>query len=91
MKNKINRLLLVIRHACQIYRNLTLRRNLAKGDWRAEDMRALLKLLEREREELWVACWELETGRGSAARVAEEAADVSAFAAMIADNARATK
>ena len=88
MSAHISRAMLVIRHAWQMYRNLTLPRNLAKGDWRELSQQELLRLAMVEYEELFVACWELECGKGTAQRVAEEAADLSDFAAMIASNAR---
>ena len=88
MSAHISRALLVIRHAWQMYRNLTLPRNVAKGDWGDQTPHELLRLLMIEYEELFVALWELKSGKGTAQRVAEEAADLSAFAAMLADNAR---
>lgn len=86
--NLFKRLLLVFRHAWAMWRVLNAPKNRAKGDWRNNDPSDLLSLLDREREELFVACWELERGKGPAQRVKEEAADVSAFAAMVADVAR---
>lgn len=86
--NRIRRLILVIRHAWAMWQTLSLPKNAAKGDWRQEGVWDLLAKMDREREELCVACWQFEHGRGSARRVAEEAADVSAFAAMVADKVR---
>ena len=86
--NRLRRALLVLRHAYALWHTLNLPKNAAKGDWRQDDHFRLLHLLKREVEELSVALWEWETGRGSTKRVAEEAADVSAFAAMVADKAR---
>lgn len=91
MVNRVRRLILVIRHAWAMWRTLSLPKNAAKGDWRQEDHFRLLHLLKREVEELSVALWEWETGGGSAERVAEEVADVSAFAAMVADKAAQLK
>ena len=88
LKNRINRAILVIRHARAMWRALTNPKNERKGDWRGMDAPELLKLAQREQEELHVSCWELECGKGTAQRVEEEAADLSVFAAMIADNAR---
>ena len=88
LKNRINRALLVIRHARAMWRALTNPKNERKGDWRGKDPRELLELAYMEHDELFAACWELECGKGTAQRVEEEAADLSVFAAMIADNAR---
>jgi len=88
LKNRINRAILVIRHARAMWRALTLPKNEAKGDWQGKDAREMLELARKEYAELYTACWELECGKGTAQRVEEEAADLSVFAAMIADNAR---
>lgn len=88
MKNRINRLILVLRHALAMWRALDHPKNRRKGSWREDSPYALLRLLDREVEELWVSVWEFEHGKGTAARVEEEAADVGAFAAMVADRAR---
>ena len=66
-------------------------RNLAKGDWAAVSQQELLRLLMVEYEELYVEVYRADRGTGSASRVTEEAADLSDFAAMIADNARRAK
>ena len=88
LRNRINRALLVIRHARAMWRALTNPKNERKGDWRGESSLHLLKLTWAEYDELHTACWELECGKGTAQRAEEEAADLSVFAAMIADNAR---
>ncbi|QXE86004.1 hypothetical protein KP003_16815 [Geomonas nitrogeniifigens] len=88
MVNRIRRIILVIRHALALWHTLNLPKNAAKGDWRQQDHFHLLHLLKAEVEELAVALWEWETGKGMAQRVEEEAADVSAFAAMVADKAK---
>jgi hypothetical protein len=85
---RFRRLILAIRHAAAMYRALSLPKNRCKGHWGGISSRELLELAKREYEELFVACWELEHGKGTAERVAEEAADLSNFAAMIADNVR---
>lgn len=85
---KFQRLILVIRHAWQMWRQLSLPKNSSKGHWGHIGNREIMRLAQMEYEELFVACWELECGKGSAQRVAEEAADLSAFAAMAADIAR---
>ena len=87
--NRIRRALLVLRFALSMWKVLNLPKNASKGDWRIHSLRELLDLLEREREELFVACWQMECGKGGAQRVIEEAADLGAFAGFIADKARA--
>lgn len=84
----IVRLILTVRHAVQMWRNLSLAKNRSKGTWHDDSIYDLLRHAQVEMNELWTACWEFEHGGGSAQRVAEEAADVSAFTAMIADVAR---
>lgn len=86
--NRLRRLLLVLRHSYALWRTLNLPKNRCKGDWRNEDLRDLLELLRKEVSELEQSCWDYECGGGSSDRVAAEAADVSAFAAMVADKAR---
>ena len=88
LKNRINRAILVIRHARAMWRALTNPKNERKGDWRGESSLGLLWLTRKEYDELFAACWEFECGTVPAQRVEEEAADLSVFAAMIADNAR---
>jgi hypothetical protein len=88
MVNRVRRLILVLRHAYALWRTLSLPKNAAKGDWRVHSLRELLDLAQREYEELFTAAWELECGKGTAQRVIDEAADLGAFAAMIADKAR---
>lgn len=86
--NRIRRAILVIRHVLAIWQVLDAPKNRCKGDWRETDVRELLRLAEIEYQELFTACWDHERGQGTAKRVEEEAADLSAFAAMIADVAR---
>lgn len=86
--NRLRRLLLTLCHARAVWKALDAPKNRVKGDWRGDDIRDLLKALNREVEELTTACWHYECQGGEASRVKEEAADVSAFAAMIADVCR---
>lgn len=86
--NRLRRALLVLRFALSMWRTLSLPKNAAKGDWRVHSLRELLDLAQREYEEVFTAAWELECGKGTAQRVIDEAADLGAFAAMIADTAR---
>jgi len=87
----ISRLLIVVRHAWHMWRALALPKNSRKGGWNHMPAHELLHLLKRECEELQAACWELEHHGGAVENVVREAADISNFAAMIADNAKAAK
>lgn len=88
MKNKLRRAVLVIRHALAMWRALNKPKNAAKGDWQYIDHHMLFRLLKGEVSELHTALWDWNCGHGSAQRVAEEAADVGNYAAMIADITR---
>ncbi|CAK0755007.1 hypothetical protein CCP3SC15_2010003 [Gammaproteobacteria bacterium] len=83
----MSRFSLVLRHARAMYRNLSQPRNRQKGHWRKIPTHELLRLLRRELEELEAALWACEHG-GDPGQVEAEAADLSNFAAMLADNFR---
>jgi hypothetical protein len=74
-----------------MWRVLSLPKNRAKGSWQDIPPYTLLCLLEKEVAELKAALWQHDRvgGQRISRQVASEAADVSAFAAMIADNCRA--
>jgi len=91
LKNRINRAILVIRHARAMWRALTNPKNERKGNWRHIPPWDLMELARRELEELHTAAWDFEHGHGAAERVIEEAADLSAYASMLADYARRMK
>ena len=84
----IYRLILVIRHAAAMYRNLIRPRNLSKGGWHGSDIHELRRMMRREVEEFDAALWAHETDKGSWQDVVSEGADVSNFVAMISDRAK---
>ena len=86
--NRLNRLLLVIRHAYAMWQALNAPKNRSKGSWDHIEPHMLIRLAKGELEELHVALWQFGKGEAGADRVEEEAADLSAYAAMIADMAR---
>jgi hypothetical protein len=75
---------LVKEHSTAMMDTLLLPKNRRKGDWLGDDPFELLKLLEQEVRKLYAVVWQWEHG-GSPDRVRSEAADVSNFAAMVAD------
>lgn len=81
---------LVHQHSADMLNALTDPKNVAKGSWRYLSTEQLFQLLKREVEELQLALWQFSKGECGPERVGQEAADVSAFAAMIADVARNT-
>lgn len=87
----LSRLLLTLRHSYHLWRVLSAPRNRRKGHWRENSQQRLLFLAYQEMSELAEAVHAHQQGTGCAAHVASEAADVSAFVAMLADNARRGK
>lgn len=85
------RLLLVLCHARAMYRGLRQPKNRRKGGWQHLDSQYLLRRLQREVVELQAALWAYEDHGGDWRQVVSEAADVSNFAAMLADNAKRGK
>ena len=90
--NAIARTELVESHAAAMLTVLRLSKNAAKGHWRDIPVYDLLRLAEREFSELTAAVWTYNCRTNPTeehrARVVSEAADLSAFAAMIADNVK---
>lgn len=84
----INRLLLTLRHARAMWRVLSNPKNVRKGDWHMMQAMTLYRLAEIEMKELKHALWEFSHGECTIGHVESEAADVSAFVAMIADRCR---
>jgi hypothetical protein len=86
-----NREQLVADHSAAMLTALNLPKNQAKGDdWLTADPQRLLDLLNQEVRELEAVVWQWYHG-GSPAKVRSEAADVSNFAAMIADRCKEHK
>jgi len=91
-QNKIDdRLQLVVDHAYSMHKTLTLPKNAQKGGWKGMDTATLISLLDKEIEEFYAALWACDFHGGAPERVAEEASDMSNFAAMIVDNCRTTR
>lgn len=88
MPQIIRRLVLVLRHARAMWRVLSHPKNISKGGWDGLPAYDLLRLAEQEMEELRAAVWGYEQSAVGADRVESEAADVSAFVAMVADRCR---
>lgn len=82
----IQRLILVITHALCMWRVLSQPRNVAKGSWRGIGPRPLLERAREELAELEMEVWLWENGHlPGPSGIHGEAADVSAYVAMIAD------
>lgn len=88
MPQVIRRLLLTLRHAVAMWRVLSHPKNRNKGGWDHLTAYELLELADREMEELRSAVWGYEQCVVGPDRVESEAADVSAFVAMVADRCR---
>lgn len=85
----IERTLLVLRHALRMWRVLNSPRNRAKGSWRGMTPRQLLEAAQEEMRELEQEVWLWENGHApGSCGVDGEAADVSAYVAMLVDVAR---
>ena len=84
----IARLLLTIRHAWAMWQVLSLPKNRVKGPWHNQQAMALLRLAEAELAELREEVLAYNRGQGSPVCVAREAADVSAYVAMVSDVCR---
>lgn len=85
----IQRLILVIGHALHMWRVLSQPRNVAKGSWLGSGPRPLLDRAREELAELEMEVWLWENGHDPGpSGVHGEAADVSAFVAMVADVCR---
>ena len=82
--------MLTIRHAIAMWRVLSHPKNSRKGSWHHLTVYDLYQCAEQEMCELKAAAWQYEHGNGSARRVEDEAADVSAYVAMLADKCRST-
>ena len=81
------RLSLLTSHIDIIHKTLNLPKNARKGSWKELTPRQAIELLEDEFVELKSAVWNFEQG-GPAQRVVEESADVSIYAAIVADICR---
>lgn len=90
ISNWIARLSLTLRHALALWRVLNHPKNRKKGGWDHLSAHGLLICAEQEMEELRAAAWGYEQGVMKAAQVESEAADVSAYVAMVADRCRST-
>jgi hypothetical protein len=82
------RLLLTIRHAWAMWQVLSLPKNRVKGPWHQQSAMALVCLAEMEMKELKEEVLAYNRGQGAASLIAAEAADVSAYVAMVADVCR---
>ena len=88
MPQIIRRLLLTLRHARAMWRVLSHPKNRSKGGWDHLSAYDLLQYAEQEMEELRATVWGYEQNVVGPDRVESEAADVSAFVAMVADRCR---
>lgn len=83
-----DRLQLVVDHAYQMHQTLELPKNKDKGGWDDLSPVYLLSCAEQELSELTAAMWGFLYQGEPAERVVAEAADLSNFAAMIADTCK---
>jgi len=88
MITMLPRLILTIRHARAMWRVLSHPKNSRKGSWHHLTVYDLYQCAEQEMRELKAAAWQYEHGNGSVRRVEDEAADVSAYVAMLVDKCR---
>lgn len=84
----IHRLIITVRHAIAIWRVLSHPKNRYKGHWGSVPPQALLLHACDELRELSAEVWAHSEGKGNVEAVVSEAADVSAFLAMLVDNVR---
>lgn len=84
-----HRVLLAVRHCAALLRVLLCRRNMAKGNrWHLNSYHHLHNRFREEVREMEAELWACEQGTGSVARLEAEAADCSAYLAMIVEKAR---